>query len=329
MEMKVGWVELILLGMTVVTIAATAALMATDEHQMTLQDAAHAIVLSCFSGLSAVLSNLCNAEFKVAGCSVAYLRWFRPNELVGFIVVGNIFLEYEMGVVVGRSWTYYLTTIYNNTNRSTLTVLPDLIALGVCFNICMTAILIRKAASSPLVNYIASIIYGSAVNFIFCTCIFIKSDPNYNPFHPAINGGAHHAPPGHLVSISAFFIFMVAALALLLHFYHVSGVTTVDNRNKLIAFLLLILGASIAAASSNASWITYSITALAWFFSTLGLSYSVPRARNPSYWSVSMVPWVSSLTIAVNIFVLGSMDKDSLKRWGLWTGLLLPIYFFV
>nr|GMD91057.1 hypothetical protein Iba_chr14dCG15700 [Ipomoea batatas] len=34
MEMKVGWVELILVGMTGVTIAATAALKATDEHQI-------------------------------------------------------------------------------------------------------------------------------------------------------------------------------------------------------------------------------------------------------------------------------------------------------
>nr|GMD91058.1 cationic amino acid transporter 1-like [Ipomoea batatas]GMD94905.1 cationic amino acid transporter 1-like [Ipomoea batatas] len=162
----------------------------------------------------------------------------------------------------------------------------------------MTAILIRKAASSPLLNYIASIIHDSTVNFIICTCIFIKSDPNYNPFEP-ING-ARQAPPGDLVSILAHFIFVFAALALLVHFYHVLGVTIVDNRNKLIAFLLLILGASIVAASSNA-WITYSITALAWFFSTLGLSYSVPRARNPKYWSVSMVPWVSSLKIALDL----------------------------
>lgn len=134
-----------------------------------------------------------------------------------------------------------------------------------------------------------------------------------------------------LLSISTLFIFMLVALALLVRRYYVSGETTVDNRNKLIVFLLLILSSSIATATywgASRGWIAYCITAPVWFFSTVGLWYFVPRAREPKLWGVPLVPWLPSLSIAVNIFLLGSIDKNSFKRFGLWTAVLLIYYFF-
>nr|GMD09249.1 cationic amino acid transporter 1-like [Ipomoea batatas]GME09915.1 cationic amino acid transporter 1-like [Ipomoea batatas]GME17322.1 cationic amino acid transporter 1-like [Ipomoea batatas] len=134
-----------------------------------------------------------------------------------------------------------------------------------------------------------------------------------------------------LLSISTLFIFMLVALALLVRRYYVSGVTTVGNRNKLIGFLLLILSSSIATATywgASTGWIAYCVTAPVWFFSTMGLCYFVPRAREPKLWGVPLVPWLPSLSIAVNIFLLGSIDKNSFKRFGLWSGGLLIYYFF-
>lgn len=40
------------------------------------------------------------------------------------------------------------------------------------------------------------------------------------------------------------------------------------------------------------------------------------------------MPWLPSASIAINIFLLGSIDKDSFIRFGVWTGLLLLYYVF-
>ncbi|KAL0305434.1 UNVERIFIED_CONTAM: Cationic amino acid transporter 1 [Sesamum radiatum] len=57
-----------------------------------------------------------------------------------------------------------------------------------------------------------------------------------------------------------------------------------------------------------------------WFF--------VPPARNPKLWGVPLVPWLPSASIAINIFLLGSIDKHSFERFAAWTALLLVYYLF-
>ncbi|OIT26702.1 PREDICTED: cationic amino acid transporter 1-like [Nicotiana attenuata] len=136
----------------------------------------------------------------------------------------------------------------------------------------------------------------------------------------------------NLLSISTLFIFMLVALALLVRRYYASGVTTNADRNKLIACLLLILGSSIATAAywglSENGWIAYCITLPIWFMATAGIYIFVPQARNPKLWGVPLVPWLPSASIAINIFLLGSIDKDSFIRFAGWTGFLLVYYFF-
>ncbi|KAJ8561288.1 hypothetical protein K7X08_027478 [Anisodus acutangulus] len=136
----------------------------------------------------------------------------------------------------------------------------------------------------------------------------------------------------NLLSISTLFIFMLVALALLVRRYYVRGETTNANRNKLIAFLLIILASSIATATywglSKNGWIGYCITVPIWLLATIGLWYFVPHARNPKLWGVPLVPWLPSASIAINIFLLGSIDKASFMRFGAWTGLLLVYYLF-
>lgn len=133
-----------------------------------------------------------------------------------------------------------------------------------------------------------------------------------------------------LLSISTLFIFMLVAVALLVRRYYVTGTTTPENRNKLIVFLLLIFGSSLATAIywglSAEGWIVYCITAPVWFLATAGIWFFVPRAREPKLWGVPLVPWLPSASIAINIFLLGSIDKQSFKRFGIWTGFLLVYY---
>ncbi|KAI3827103.1 hypothetical protein L1987_01167 [Smallanthus sonchifolius] len=135
----------------------------------------------------------------------------------------------------------------------------------------------------------------------------------------------------NLLSISTLFIFMLVAVALLVRRYYVSGVTTASNRNKLIACLVTILVSSAFTAGywglSEHGWIGYCITVPVWLGATVCLWAFVPQAREPKMWGVPLVPWLPSSSIAINIFLLGSIDKDSFIRFAGWTGLLLVYYF--
>ena len=136
----------------------------------------------------------------------------------------------------------------------------------------------------------------------------------------------------NLLSISTLFIFMLVAVGLLVRRYYVSNVTTPKDRNKLIACLTLIIGSSIATATywglSENGWIGYVITVPIWFVATVALWAFVPQARAPKLWGVPLVPWLPSASIAINIFLLGSIDKASFERFGIWTAVLMVYYFF-
>ncbi|KAM1422509.1 hypothetical protein ACFX2I_004632 [Malus domestica] len=135
----------------------------------------------------------------------------------------------------------------------------------------------------------------------------------------------------NLLSISTLFIFSLVAMALLVRRYYVSGVTTQANRNKFIAFLFIIITSSIATSiywSRTDKWTAYVVTAPLWFLGTFGIWLLVPQARDPKLWGVPLVPWLPSLSIAINIFLLGSIDHASFVRFGVWTVIILVYYFF-
>lgn len=136
----------------------------------------------------------------------------------------------------------------------------------------------------------------------------------------------------NLLSISTLSIFMLVAVALLVRRYYVSGETTVANRNRLVVCIVLILGSSIATAvywAMSTGWIVYAVTVPIWLASTLGMQVMVPQARKPKTWGVPLVPWLPSASIAINIFLLGSIDKDSFIRFAVWTAVLLLYYLFM
>ncbi|KAE8654408.1 Cationic amino acid transporter 1 [Hibiscus syriacus] len=115
--------------------------------------------------------------------------------------------------------------------------------------------------------------------------------------------------------------------------YYVSGETSTADRNKLIAFIALILASSTATAaywglSDNNDWIAYVISIPICFLATAGIAVLVPQARKPKVWGVPMVPWLPSQSIAINIFLLESIDAASFKRFGMWTCVLLYYFFF-
>ncbi|XP_039059727.1 cationic amino acid transporter 1-like [Hibiscus syriacus] len=137
----------------------------------------------------------------------------------------------------------------------------------------------------------------------------------------------------NLLSLATLFIFSLVALALLNRCYYAGGETTCSDRNKLIGFLVLIVGSSIATAVYWAvgknGWIGFTVTILIWFLATLGLKLVVKEAKKPKLWGVPLIPWIPSASIAINVFIMASIDGASYMRFGTWTLLLLVYYVFI
>ncbi|XP_028755561.1 cationic amino acid transporter 5-like [Neltuma alba] len=136
----------------------------------------------------------------------------------------------------------------------------------------------------------------------------------------------------NLLSISTLFIFMMIAMALLVRRYYVRGVTPTQNLIKLVIFLFLIVTSSMATSAywglSSNGWVGYAITVPLWFLATLGLSLCLTQQRIPTVWGVSFVPWLPSLSIAADIFLMGSLPRDAFIRFGICTAVMLIYYVF-
>ncbi|KAK4254619.1 hypothetical protein QN277_009975 [Acacia crassicarpa] len=135
-----------------------------------------------------------------------------------------------------------------------------------------------------------------------------------------------------LLSISTLFMFMMVAVALLVRRYYVRGVTPTQNLIKLVIFLLLIVASSMATSAywglRPNGWVGYNISVPLWFLATLGLSLVLTQQRTPRVWGVPLVPWLPSLSIATNIFLMGSLGIESFIRFGICTGVMLIYYVF-
>ncbi|KAG1330299.1 cationic amino acid transporter 5-like [Cocos nucifera] len=133
-------------------------------------------------------------------------------------------------------------------------------------------------------------------------------------------------------SISTLFIFMLVAVALLVRRYYSRDVPQRSNLFKLVAFLVFIIGSSIGITvcwnSASDGWIGYAVTVPLWFLSTLGLAVFVPQQRVPKVWGVPLVPWLPSLSIATNLFLMGSLGYQAFVRFGICTLVMLIYYVF-
>ncbi|KAJ7563123.1 hypothetical protein O6H91_03G097900 [Diphasiastrum complanatum] len=135
----------------------------------------------------------------------------------------------------------------------------------------------------------------------------------------------------NLLSISTLFIFMLVAVALIVRRHYDPLETSTKHQTMLIIFILTIIGSSIGIAiywAKSNGWVGYAVLVPIWFVATGLLAFLVPKARKPKIWGVPLVPWIPSLSIATNIFLLGSIDVNSFIRFGVWTGVMLVYYFF-
>ncbi|KAF2302645.1 hypothetical protein GH714_000564 [Hevea brasiliensis] len=135
-----------------------------------------------------------------------------------------------------------------------------------------------------------------------------------------------------LLSLSTLFIFMMMAVALLVRRYYVRETTPRKNLLKLVAFLLIITASSIGTSAywglKPSGWVGYIITVPLWFLGTIGMHMTLPQQRTPKFWGVPLVPWLPSLSIATNIFLMGSLGAWAFLRFGICTVVMLLYYVF-
>ncbi|TKY66339.1 Cationic amino acid transporter 8 [Spatholobus suberectus] len=133
-------------------------------------------------------------------------------------------------------------------------------------------------------------------------------------------------------SISTLFIFMLMAVALLVRRYYARDSTGKGELVRVVVCLLVIVGsAAVGAAlwhSAKLGWIGYAVAACVWFLGTLGMSF-LPKQRAPKVWGVPLVPWLPSLSVATNLFLMGSLGSQAFWRFLICTAFMFVYYFFV
>lgn len=133
-------------------------------------------------------------------------------------------------------------------------------------------------------------------------------------------------------SFSTLFIFMLMAVALLVRRYYVTNVTSKQELVKFLVCLFFISASSIAITviwnSKNHSWIGFAVCGVVWCIATLMMQL-LAKQRAPMVWGVPLVPWLPSLSITMNIFLIGSLGYVAFLRFFICSAVMLLYYVFV
>ncbi|KAG6555477.1 hypothetical protein Mapa_002712 [Marchantia paleacea] len=135
-----------------------------------------------------------------------------------------------------------------------------------------------------------------------------------------------------LLSISTLMIFMLVAVALIVRRYYDPVRTSRQTFLCVVSLILLMIGSSIGTAlywRLSDGWYGHVIFVGTWFIATAVLWLFFPIARQPKVWGVPLMPWIPSASIGINIFLMGSIDRDAFIRFGIWTVIILVYYVFL
>lgn len=135
-----------------------------------------------------------------------------------------------------------------------------------------------------------------------------------------------------VLSFSTLFIFMLIAVALLVRRYYVKDVTPKNDLVKFLICLFITIGSSIGVSalwnSNERGWLGYTAAGLLWFFGTLGMAF-LSKQRVPKVWGVPLVPWLPSLSIVMNLFLIGSLGLTAILRFIICSAVMIVYYLLV
>ncbi|KAJ6776126.1 INNER MEMBRANE TRANSPORTER YGJI-RELATED [Salix koriyanagi] len=86
-----------------------------------------------------------------------------------------------------------------------------------------------------------------------------------------------------------------------------------------------VIGCCIACVKG---WIGYVVASVIWCSGTLGISL-LHKNRVPKAWGVPLVPWLPSLSIAMNVFLLGSLGYVAFLRFIICSAVMILYYLVV
>lgn len=136
----------------------------------------------------------------------------------------------------------------------------------------------------------------------------------------------------NLVSIGTLFVFYMVANAVIYRRY-----VSLDSTDKrpTVAFLLSFTFVSTLFTllwHFMAAGIGKAVLLAGCTLAGVGMLYAfqclVPQARKPEFWGVPLMPWIPSISIFLNVFLLGSMDGPSYVRFVFFTVVAVLVYVF-
>ncbi|KAG1369731.1 cationic amino acid transporter 6, chloroplastic [Cocos nucifera] len=136
----------------------------------------------------------------------------------------------------------------------------------------------------------------------------------------------------NLVSIATLFVFYMVANAVIYRRYVTAGST---NPWPTISFLLCFSFASLSftlvwnlAPPGRTRALLLGACAVSAIAILQAFQLLVPQARKPEFWGVPMMPWIPSISIFLNLFLLGSLGWPSYVRFGSFSVLAILVYVF-
>ncbi|EYU19824.1 hypothetical protein ABFS82_06G084200 [Erythranthe guttata] len=135
----------------------------------------------------------------------------------------------------------------------------------------------------------------------------------------------------NLVSIGTLFVFYMVSNAVIYRRYVTNGATNPwPTTSFLFCFSLTCIIFTLIwqfGPSSNKPKALMLVACLGVAIALVQLfHFTVPQARKPEFWGVPLMPWIPSISIFLNIFLLGSLDKPSYVRFGFFSGLIVLVY---
>ncbi|CAN6207557.1 unnamed protein product [Urochloa humidicola] len=132
-------------------------------------------------------------------------------------------------------------------------------------------------------------------------------------------------------SISTLFIFALVAVALLVRRYYVAGATSPAQLRTFLAFLGLVVVSSIGMSVYYNSgygrrWPGYVVFGVLWVAGTGGMAAWAKQQRAPKVYGVPLMPWLPAMSVATNLFLMGSLGSLAYMRFGICTAAMLVYY---
>ncbi|KAI3721748.1 hypothetical protein L2E82_32766 [Cichorium intybus] len=134
----------------------------------------------------------------------------------------------------------------------------------------------------------------------------------------------------NLVSIGTLFVFFMVANAVIYRRY-----VSVDTPNPwpTLSFLFSFSFTSIlftifwwVVPGGKPKVFVLGVCSLVAIALVVLFNYAVPQARKPDFWGVPLMPWIPSVSIFLDIFLLGNLDGPSYMRFGFFLALAVVVY---